>query len=302
MQAPLQALPSPARKRWWTLLTTGILALFAPGCAQSLTHAPPTAAAAAPTRTIVLIHGMYVGPSSWDPWREHFEARGYSTLAPAWPGHETTAAQARAAHPDPDLAALDLPAVVDHYRRIVSELDEPPVLVGHSMGGLVVQILLAENLGSAGVAIGSAPPKGVFSLHPAFLKSNGRVLRGSLDDPLDMDPERFSNMFVNMLSPAEQQAVWESHARPESRRVGRAPTTAAGKVDFAGRRAPLLLLSGASDRTIPPSIGRKTFRRQRKADAITEYRVLPDAGHWLGGDAWRDAPAMTLDWLESNGV
>ncbi|MCA9652624.1 MAG: alpha/beta hydrolase [Myxococcales bacterium] len=280
-----------------------VCALLGTGCATSMVHAPPQAPRAQPTQTVVLVHGMFMDPSCWSQWQPYLEAQGYHAIAPAWPGHEGSAAQARQAHPDPALAAVDLPAVVDHYRRIIAELDEPPILVGHSMGGLVVQILLSEGLGSAGVAIDAAPPKGVFTLSHAFIKSNGRVLRGSLDEPLDMDLERFSYVFVNTLPPQEQRRAWEAHARPESRRVGRGSTTDAGKVDFGRRRAPLLLLGGEHDHAVPAVIGRKTFRRYRKAEAITEYRELAGVDHWLiASDRWQEVAELTVQWLAEQGA
>lgn len=277
--------------------------LLGTGCLREGIHAPPEAPAARPSGTVVLVHGMYMGPSCWERWVPYLEARGYRTLAPAWPAHDGTAAAARAAHPDPKLAAVELSQVVDHYRKIIAELDEPPILIGHSMGGLVVQLLLDEGLGSAGVAIDAAPAKGVLTLHHAFVRSNGRNLRGSLDVPLDMDLERFSYSFVNTLPPAEQRRVWEEHARPESRRIGRAPTTKAAKIEFKRQRAPLLLIGGGQDHAVPPVIARKTFRRYRKAEAYTEYRELDWADHWLiASDRWQELAELTVDWLAARGA
>jgi alpha-beta hydrolase superfamily lysophospholipase len=280
-----------------------LVALFCAGCATSLSHAPPEAPAATSSRTVLFVHGMFATPACWHEWQPWVEARGFETLAPAWPAHEGTAAEARATHPDPELAAVELEQVVEHYRQIVATLDEKPILIGHSMGGLVVQIMLSEGLGSAGVAIDSAPPKGVFSLNPAFVKSNGRVLRGSLDEPLDMVPERFAYMFVNTLPPDEQRAIWEAYARPESRRVGRGATKEAGKIDFSRPRPPLLLIAGSEDHAVPPVIGRKTWRRYRKAPAITEYREFDGFDHWIiAGPRWEEVATFTFDWLEQQGA
>ncbi|MCA9711631.1 MAG: alpha/beta fold hydrolase, partial [Myxococcales bacterium] len=209
---------SPSARRRWVFLAA-LWTLLGGGCAQARVHAPSQAPRATPSKTVVLVHGMFVDPSCWDRWIPYLESKGYRVLAPAWPGHEGDPAQARAAHPDPALAAVGLEDVVDRYRQEIAQLDEKPILVGHSMGGLVVQRLLAEDLAAAAVAIDAAPPKGVLSLSPKFLKSNGRILRGSLDEPLDMDAERFAYMFVNEQPPAQQQALFERYARPESRRV-----------------------------------------------------------------------------------
>lgn len=294
---------NPARRGLWAVLRATLCVLLGTGCATSLVHAPAQAPRARPSGTVVLVHGMFMGPSCWSEWVPYLEGQGYRTIAPAWPAHGGTAAEARAAHPDPALAAVDLPAVVEHYRRIIAELDEPPILIGHSMGGLVVQILLSEGLGSAGVAIDAAPPKGVFTFSPAFLKSNGRVLRGSLDEPLDMELDRFAYVFTNTLPPEAQRRAWEAHARPESRRVGRGATTDAGAIDFGRQRPPLLLLGGEHDHAVPAVVGRKTFRRYRKADAITEYREIAGVDHWLiASERWQEVAALTVQWLGEQGA
>ncbi len=125
----------------WAALALLAWSLFGLGCAHARVHAPPGAPRATPSKTILLVHGMFMTPLCWKHWQGYLEAQGYRTLAPAWPAHDMSPKQARAAHPDPKLAAVDLEAVVDHYRKIIAGLDEKPILIGHSMGGLVVQIL-----------------------------------------------------------------------------------------------------------------------------------------------------------------
>lgn len=293
----------PRSRGPWAAITLALWAVLGIGCATARVHAPANAPKATPTKTVLLVHGMFMTPACWGPWTSFFEEAGYRTLAPAWPAHDKTPAEARAAHPDAALAAVDLAAVVEHYRKIIASLEEPPILVGHSMGGLVVQILLAEGLGSAAIAIDAAPPKGVFTFNVAFLKSNGRVLRGSLDEPLDMDAERFAYVFVNEQPKADQHAIWEWYAQPESRRVGRGATTDQAKIDFSRARGPLLLIAGEKDHAVPPVVGRKTFRRQAKGDGYTEFREIAGADHWLIGSAkWREVAALSLAWLKARGT
>ena len=114
-----------------------------------------TADAGAPD-TIVLIHGLWVTPRSWEKWVERYEGRGYRVLTPAYPGLEV---EVEALNEDPSpIEALTIPGVVEHYEGIIGELEKPPILMGHSMGGLIVQILLDHGYGAAGVAIVTAPP------------------------------------------------------------------------------------------------------------------------------------------------
>src|ERR687889_935858 len=101
--------------------------------------------------TIVLIHGLWVTPRSWEHWIERYEGRGYRVLAPAYPGLQV---EVEALNEDPSpIEALTIPAVVEHYEGIIGELEKPPILMGHSMGTLIVQILLDHGYGAAGVAI-----------------------------------------------------------------------------------------------------------------------------------------------------
>src|ERR671917_1160592 len=108
--------------------------------------------------TIVLIHGLWVTPRSWEHWIERYEGRGYRVLTPAYPGLE---AEVEALNEDPSpIEASTIPGVVEHLENIVGELENPPIIMGHSFGGLLVQILLDHGYGAAGVAVESVPPQG----------------------------------------------------------------------------------------------------------------------------------------------
>src|SRR5215213_11829375 len=111
------------------------------------------------TRTILLIHGLWMTPRSWEHWIARYTNQGYNVLAPSYPGLE---AEVEALREDPSpIAALTVPGVVEHYANIISELESPPIIMGHSMGGLLTQILLDHGFGAAGVAIDSVPSEGI---------------------------------------------------------------------------------------------------------------------------------------------
>jgi pimeloyl-ACP methyl ester carboxylesterase len=262
---------------------------------------PLTTGQIMPTKTIVFVHGMFVTPSCWKKWQTYFEARGYRTLAPAWPEHEPPAAAQRARHPNAALGQLQLADVLARYREVIRGLPEKPILVGHSMGGLVVQLLLQEDLGVAGIAIDSAPPKGVLTLKWSFLKSNWPVLSpfASKTEPVLLDAARFHYAFTNTLDEAQARAAYESESVPESRLIGRAPTTAQGKVDFARPRAPLLMVAGAEDHIIPAALNEKNYARYRKGPSITELKVFPGRDHWLiASDGWEEIADYVRGWIE----
>jgi pimeloyl-ACP methyl ester carboxylesterase len=259
------------------------------------------------SKTAVFVHGGWVTPACWDPFVSYFEARGYRCLAPAWPGKDRPVEEIRR---DPsDLAGLGIAEIVDHYDRIVRELDEPPILIGHSFGGLFVQLLLDRGLGAAGIAIDTAPPKGVFPFYPTSLLSVGRVLLIPFGwrKVVRWSFREFRYAFVHTMPPDEARAIWDAQIVPDSGRpffqsafsaFDRASPT---RVDFANRnRAPLLFVAGEADRAMPAAIVRRTFRAYRASPARTELRAFPGRTHWLiAQDGWEEVAQGCLDWIGS---
>lgn len=184
------------------------------------------------------------------------------------------------------------------HRDVIRSLDEPPLLVGHSLGGLIVQLLLEEGLGHAGVAIHSAPPKGVLVPTWSFWKSNLPALlqRGVVQMP----PHRFHHAFTNHVDdPAEAQALYDAHAIPAASGVIHGPLTKSGSVDFDHPRPPLLMLAGGRDHIIPQSLNEKNARTFGSA-APTELRVYPDRTHWtLHQPRWEQVADDVLHWVHA---
>lgn len=286
------------------VLAVTLLAAALGGCAarDRAESTPPGATRGSAAKTVVFVHGMFVGPACWRELEGYFQAKGYRTIAPAWPEHDRPAAEQRARHPSAALAKVTMADVLARYREVIRGLDEPPILIGHSMGGLAVQMLMAEGLGSAGIVLDTAPPKGLVSLKHSFLKSNWPIIapKYSIDEPIEMSEERFAYVFVNTLPPAEQHRIWTEYAQPESRRVGRTPTTRAGKVDHRQRKAPLLFVAGGSDHVIPASLVRRNWRRAKKSPAVTDYREFAGRDHWiLAEPGWEEVGAAMIEWLEA---
>jgi pimeloyl-ACP methyl ester carboxylesterase len=260
-------------------------------------------------RTIVFIHGAWVTAACWERFLPFFEARGYHALAPAWPGKDRPVEAIRA---DPSaLAGLGIAEIVDHYDRLIRAMDEPPILVGHSFGGLFVQLLLDRGLGSAGVAIDSAPPRGVWAYEPTAIRSlltvllQWRVWRKVVRWKLS----NFRYAFVHTLSPDDARAAYERHVTPETGRIffqgamamfdRRSPT----RVSFSnGARAPLLLLAGGQDRIVPAVINRRNFKAYARSTARTDFREFPGRTHWIiAQDGWEEVAEHIAAWLESLG-
>lgn len=249
---------------------------------------------------VVFVHGMFMTPLCWEHWESHYRSRGLRTLAPPWPEHESSIDAQRGAHPNAKLGAVTLEQLVQHYRSILLAQDEKPFLVGHSLGGLLVQLLVSEGLARAGVAIDSAPPQGVISLKWSFLKSNWPAINpfAREADPIALSFEQFQYAFVNGLPPDEQKAAYSRYAVPESRRVGKGPTTAAAAIDFARPRPPLLFIAGSEDHIIPASLNRRNHAKYRASGSVTDFKEFAGRTHFIIGQrGWEEVADYALDWL-----
>jgi len=256
---------------------------------------------------IIFIHGAWVTPLCWEPMLGYFRARGYECIAPAWPGKDRPIEAIRA-DPSP-LAGLGIGEIAAHYEGLVRGLDEPPILIGHSFGGLIVQLLLDRGLGACGVAIDSAPPSGVWAFEPTAFRSLGsvlltwqgwrRVVRWSL--------RRFGYAFVNTLAPADQQAAYERHVTPETGRIffqGALAGLTRGspcRVDFRnGSRAPLFLIAGGADHIVPAVINERNYRKYAHSGAVTAFRAFPGRSHWtIAEDGWEAVAEAVSTWIEA---
>ena len=248
------------------------------------------------SRHIVFIHGAWVTPRCWDQMRGWFEDRGYDCIAPAWPGKDRSVDEIRA-DPSP-LKGLGIGEIVAHYEQIVRGLPEPPILIGHSFGGLFTQILLDRGVGVAGVAIDPAPPRGVFSFEPSAYRS----LLGVLLTPLvwrrvvRWKYGNFRYAFVHTLPEAEARAAYDTQVTPETGRIFFqdalsffSPKSPA-RVDFANRgRPPLLIVGGSADRIVPAKLVRRTVSKYAKAGAPADYLEFAGRTHWLiAQDGWQE--------------
>ena len=257
------------------------------------------------SHTVLFITGAFVSSSGWDDWRDYFEHRGYKTLAPPWPHKIVSAEAMRARHPDKELAALRFPELVEHFARIARGLPEKPILIGHSTGGLIVQKLLQQDLGVAGVAIHSLPPLGVIPLEASFYKAALKSLGffTSLDDTYLMSFPEWQYAFTNGMPYDVQKESYERNVVPESKRMARSVLTPASRIDFRKPHAPLLFIAGDEDNIIPASLNRANYRKYKAHDgeSITEYKEFPGRNHFvLGQPTWREDAEYALTWVEAH--
>lgn len=263
---------------------------------------------AAPPDTVVLVHGLWMTPLSWEHWVTRYEQRGLKVLTPGYPGIGPGEAGVEALRRDPSpLAGLGVREIFDHLAQVVAALDTKPVIIGHSFGGTLVQLLLDAGYGSIGVSIDGAPVKGVRALPFSEIRATFPVLRNPANKnrAVPITEKEFHYAFTNNLSEEESKAVYDRYAVPVSGRIlfqgGFAAVTphAATTYDFAnGDRAPLLFIAGGNDRLLPPAVQHENYKKNAKHfKAVTAYRKFPGRSHWTcGEDGWEEVADFALDW------
>ena len=254
---------------------------------------------------LLLIHGAWLSARSWERFEEFFERRGYAASAPEWPRKDGDVEELR--ENEEALAGLGLSEIVDHYEQLIRGLDASPLLIGHSFGGLIVELLLDRGLGRAGVALSPAPPKGILLLPFSSLKAASPALahpsRWHGTVPLTL--EEFTYGFVNTYSPEEAAAAYERYAVPETGQI----FYEAGFANFHlhpptelhfknGDRAPLLIVGAEQDHTVPASVSATQYRKYEKSPARTEYLEFEGRPHlFVVGEGWEEVAEAIDGWL-----
>ena len=253
------------------------------------------------TQSVLFIHGLFVTRHCWDAWVSRFQALGYLPTALAWPGRDAPVDKLRRNPPDPNLRSLTLAAVIEAHVQAIRAMAEPPVLIGHSLGGLIVQILLNRGLGAAGVAIDSAPPRGVLTTQWSFVRSNWPMLNLLIpaSTPYMMSFPQFQYAFVNGMAVAQQREVYERTVVPESRRVWRGALSPVAQVDFGLPHAPLLMIAGSEDHIIPASLNRANYARYTALPSQADFREFPRRTHYLlNQPGWEEIADAVVAWMQ----
>ena len=260
--------------------------------------------------TIVLVHGFWVTPRSWEHWIERYEAKGLRVIAPAYPGFEVEV-EALNADPTP-IEHLKVPAIIERLEAIVGELESPPIIIGHSAGGVFTQILLDHGFGAAGVAINSAPTEGVKRIPLSQVRASFPVLKNPANrhKAVGLTFEQWHYAFTNGLPEDEARRLYERYHIPASGEVFWGSALAnihPGKdetwVNYDNEgRAPLLFISGSADHLMPPSIQRSNAKHWND-NVITEVKEFEGPHLLPASPGWEKVADYALDWaLEHAGV
>ena len=284
-------------------LLLALLLLAVPGLFTTAHTSTPTSLMPPRTsKTIVFITGAFVSNRCWDEWKAYFEHQGYTCYAPAWPNKEAPAAVLRSQHPNSPIATNRLAEVARFHADFIRRLPEKPILIGHSYGGLLTQLLVQKDLAVAGVAIHSVPPKGVLSFKWSFLRSVTPPLGlfTSAKTSFLMSFKQWQYAFTNGMSLAEQKASYEQFVTPESKKMSRDALSGAAKVDFSKPHVPLLFVAGSTDHIMPASLNYSTYQRYKKhSGSITDYKEFEGRNHFvLGLPTWREEADFIATWLE----
>ena len=253
--------------------------------------------------TVILIHGLWMTPRSWEHWIEQYQARGLNVVAPAWPGMEVEV-EALRLDPTP-IARQDIATILGYYERIIRSLDEPPIIMGHSFGGAFVQVLLDRGLGAAGVGLDAGTVRGILDLPISTLRSASSLLRNPLlrHRAVPFTAKAFNYAFTNNMSLEESEPLYQRYAVPGSRNVlltganaNLNPFTPL-KVNFHNRnRAPLLFIAGGNDRVVPARENQHNAAKY-KAGTPTDYKLFEGRTHFTAGqEGWEEVADYAIEW------
>ena len=255
---------------------------------------------------LMLIHGAWLSARSWENYAEYFGKRGFAVSAPEWPRKQGDVEEMRETA---ELSAgLGVREIVDHYEALIRGLDQPPVLIGHSYGGLFVELLLDRGLGRAGVAMSPAPPKGILKLPFSTLKAGAPALAhpSKWHGIVTLTLDEFTYGFVNTFSADEAAAAYERYAVPETGQIfyeaGFAnfhlhPPT---EVHFKNeQRAPLLIVGADKDNTVPASLSKAQHKKYERSPAKTDYLEFEGRPHLhMAAPDWQEVATAIDGWLD----
>lgn len=260
-------------------------------------------------KNIVFIHGMFQNPKSWEKWVNYFAERGYNCIAPAWPDHAGEPQQLRT-NPPSGLGDLMLDDVISAMEAAVitaggnnENVNEKPIIIGHSVGGLLTQIFVSRNLASLGVPISSVAPNMMMTLDWPFFKNVSAIanpFKG--DEPFFQTAESFHESFCNTLDESSAKAAFEQYATHDSRNVLRGCLGPSGHIDLDMPHVPLLFISGKEDQIVPTELVEKNSKAYTDdVSGLSSYREFEGRSHFICGEpGWEEVASFVYNWVETH--
>ena len=256
---------------------------------------------------VVFIHGLWLLASSWDNWVGLFEEAGYAGVTPVWPDDPLTVGEARA---DPDvLAKKSLGQIADHSAEVIGALERKPVVMGHSTGGLLAQIIAGRGLSAATVAIDPGPFRGVLPLPISTLKVSFPVLSNPLNRgrAVTLTFDQFKYGWTNGLS--DEKEAKELYEKFHVAGAGKVlmqmananlnPFSEAKADSRNPERGPLLIIDGEVDHTVPWAIANAAYKKQSRNPGVTEITKIPNRGHSLTIDSgWPEVAETAIEFVK----
>ena len=252
------------------------------------------------SKTIVFVHGLFVNPTSWAKWKTYFESKGYTCYTPANPYHEGIPADLRA-NINPKLSKVGFEDVVNNIVKLIDSLHEKPIVIGHSLAGLVVQKLVEMGKASAGICIDGAVPKNILpplrtvkTMFPVIQPFSG-------NSPYVATKKWFHFAFCTTLTKEESDKVYDEICVPESRRIPRETLYKSfAKINLKKPHSPLLFIGGEKDNIIPARLSKKNAEAYKDKNSISDFKEFKGKCHYIcGQDGWQEVADYILNWLAS---
>lgn len=256
------------------------------------------------SKSVVFIHGLFMNNRAWDEWKTFFENKGYTCYTPANPKHEGNPAELRA-NPPKGLENVQFEDWITNLEKIIDDLPEKPILIGHSFGGLTAQKLVESGRAEAAILISSAPPKGISTLKPSFLKANNKVIspfKGkTVYNPEEEEYKKWFHFAIaNSLAKEESDQLFEKFAVPESRETPRAALKKIAKVDTKKAHVPLLFIGGLEDVIVPNVLIKKNIKKYSNENSIVDFKFYEGKDHFIcGAPGWEEVAKYSLNWLSN---
>lgn len=250
------------------------------------------------TETIVMIHGMWGGGWCWENYKKFFEKQGYNCINPTLRFHDMDPDGT----PNSQLGTTSLLDYVEDLEKEIHNLGEIPILMGHSMGGLLAQILGSRGLANALVLLTPASPHGIIALKPSVIRSfwSGLTKWSFWRRPFRQTFNEAVYSMMHLLTVEEQKEAFSKFVYESGRAACETgfwffDSKGAAKVDESKITCPVLVVAGAEDRITPPSVVQKVADKYR---AVSTYKEFTNHAHWvIGEQGWKEIAEYISDWL-----